>query len=146
MIGPRLNMVKHLLLAPAVHSGNAHRLGRHGDVLKVPARGGRMTEGRVEASGTRGVKVVVESVERREAMAVAGFLAGYTGTTQVSHPGDLRSFASWCHEAKLTLFSVPAAPPGIVRPVAGGVRADAFYYWGSSFIEGVLYAPDLGPG
>jgi hypothetical protein len=29
--------------------------------------------------------VVVESVEQREAMIVAGLLAGYTGTTRVSY-------------------------------------------------------------
>jgi site-specific recombinase XerD len=42
-------------------------------------------------------------------MAVAGFLAGYAGMTRVSYGSDLRSFASWCHEGKLTLFGVRRA-------------------------------------
>lgn len=42
-------------------------------------------------------------------MAVAGFLAGYSGTTRVIYASDLRSFASWCHEGKLTLFTVRRA-------------------------------------
>jgi site-specific recombinase XerD len=50
-----------------------------------------------------------DSVERREMMAVAGFLAGYRGSTRVSYATDLRLFAIWCHEAKLTLFNVRRA-------------------------------------
>jgi hypothetical protein len=40
---------------------------------------------------------------------VAGFLAGYGGSTRVSYAADLRLFAAWCHEAKLNLFIVRRA-------------------------------------
>ncbi len=38
--------------------------------------------------------------------AIAGFVAGYCGSTQPSYAADLRLFAVWCHEANLSLFSV----------------------------------------
>ncbi len=50
-----------------------------------------------------------DSVERTEMMAVAGFLAGYCGSTGTSYATDLRLFATWCHEGGLTLFSVRRA-------------------------------------
>ncbi len=50
-----------------------------------------------------------DPVERKEMMAVAGFLAGYGGSTRVSYATDLRLFTAWCHEAKLTLFNVRRA-------------------------------------
>jgi integrase/recombinase XerD len=40
---------------------------------------------------------------------VAGFLAGYCGSTRRSYATDLRLFASWCHEANLALFDVRRA-------------------------------------
>ena len=57
------------------------------------------------------VEVVIaeETVERREMLAVAGFLVGYGGSTRVSYATDLRLFAAWCHEAKLNLFIVRRA-------------------------------------
>jgi site-specific recombinase XerD len=60
---------------------------------------------------TTAVEVVIaeEPVERREMLAVAGFLAGYGGSTRVSYATDLRLFAAWCHEAKLNLFIVRRA-------------------------------------
>ncbi len=42
---------------------------------------------------------------RSEEIAVGGFLAGYCGSTRSSYAAGLRLFASWCHEANLTLFS-----------------------------------------
>ena len=50
--------------------------------------------------------VLVEDPMRKETGAVAGFLAGYCGSTRVSYATDLRLFSAWCHEANLTLFSV----------------------------------------
>ena len=60
---------------------------------------------------TTAVEVVIaeETIERREMLAVAGFLAGYGGSTRVSYATDLRLFAAWCHEAKLNLFTVRRA-------------------------------------
>src|SRR5215210_2519768 len=44
-----------------------------------------------------------------EAVAIAGFLAGYCGATRTSYATDLRLFSSWCQQANLTLFSVRRA-------------------------------------
>ncbi|MDQ1413557.1 MAG: hypothetical protein QOE07_2145 [Acidimicrobiaceae bacterium] len=83
-----------------------------GGVLGVPAIVGWLTEGSAAMSISTAVYEVVvaeESVERREMLAVAGFLAGYGGSTRVSFAADLRLFAAWCHEAKLNLFTVRRA-------------------------------------
>ena len=53
--------------------------------------------------------VLVDDPLRTEAIAVAGFLAGYCGSTRRSYATDLRLFSAWCHEAKLPLFSVRRA-------------------------------------
>jgi site-specific recombinase XerD len=50
--------------------------------------------------------VLVEDPMKTETIAVAGFLAGYCGSTRRSYATDLRLFAAWCHEANLSLFSV----------------------------------------
>lgn len=55
-------------------------------------------------STTTGV-VLAEHPAEREAMAVAGFLAGYDGATRTSYATNLRMFASWCRGGKLSLFS-----------------------------------------
>jgi integrase/recombinase XerD len=41
-----------------------------------------------------------------ERLALAGFLAGYTGLTREAYELDLRQFASWCHQHHLRLFAV----------------------------------------
>jgi integrase/recombinase XerD len=40
-----------------------------------------------------------------ERLALAGFLAGYSGLTREAYELDLRQFASWCHQHHLRLFS-----------------------------------------
>jgi integrase/recombinase XerD len=40
-----------------------------------------------------------------ERLALAGFLAGYTGLTRQAYELDLRQFASWCHQHHLRLFA-----------------------------------------
>jgi len=50
-----------------------------------------------------------EACGRSERTAVAGFLAGYCGCTRASYATDLRLFAAWCHEGRLSLFSVKRA-------------------------------------
>ena len=47
-----------------------------------------------------------DPVERAEAMAVGGFLAGYAGATRTSYATDLRIFASWCRQADLGVLTV----------------------------------------
>jgi hypothetical protein len=44
-----------------------------------------------------------------ERMAVAGFLAGYTGATRVSYTTDLRLFAEWCATNRVRLLDVKRA-------------------------------------
>jgi integrase/recombinase XerD len=41
-----------------------------------------------------------------ERLALAGFLAGYSGLTREAYGLDLRQFASWCHQHHLRLFGV----------------------------------------
>ena len=39
-----------------------------------------------------------------ERLALAGFLAGYTGLTRDAYALDLRQYASWCHQRRVRLF------------------------------------------
>jgi integrase/recombinase XerD len=40
-----------------------------------------------------------------ERLALAGFLAGYSGLTRQAYELDLRQFASWCQHRQLQLFA-----------------------------------------
>jgi site-specific recombinase XerD len=44
-----------------------------------------------------------------ERLALAGFLAGYSGLTREAYALDLRQFASWCHQHHLRLFGARRA-------------------------------------
>jgi integrase/recombinase XerD len=44
-----------------------------------------------------------------ERLALAGFLAGYSGLTRGAYALDLRQFASWCHQHHLCLFGARRA-------------------------------------
>jgi hypothetical protein len=49
-------------------------------------------------TSTSAAVAVVEPVfTESERLALAGFLAGYTGLTREAYALDLRQFASWCH-------------------------------------------------
>jgi site-specific recombinase XerC len=50
-----------------------------------------------------------DAVEITERVAVAAFLAGYTGATRVSYTTDLRIFAGWCQETGVNLLRVQRA-------------------------------------
>jgi hypothetical protein len=52
------------------------------------------------------VKPVFTSTER---LALAGFLAGYSGLTRQAYELDLRQYASWCHLHQLRLFAARRA-------------------------------------
>src|SRR6516162_2057541 len=52
------------------------------------------------------VEPVFTSTER---LALAGFLAGYTGLTREAYALDLRQYASWCHQHHLRLFQARRA-------------------------------------
>ena len=57
-----------------------------------------------------------------ERLALAGFLAGYSGLTRQAYELDLRQYASWCQQHQLLLFAarradIDASPrPGSPRP------------------------------
>jgi hypothetical protein len=66
-----------------------------------------------------------------ERLALAGFLADYSGLTRHAYELDLRQFASWCQQHQLRLFAArradieffartwkPAAGPGPPSPAA----------------------------
>jgi hypothetical protein len=44
-----------------------------------------------------------------EQLALAGFLAGYTGLTREAYALDLRQYASWCHQHHVRLFDARRA-------------------------------------
>jgi integrase/recombinase XerD len=44
-----------------------------------------------------------------ERLALAGFLAGYSGLTRQAYELDLRQFASWCQQHQLHLFGARRA-------------------------------------
>jgi hypothetical protein len=44
-----------------------------------------------------------------ERLALAGFLAGYSGLTRRAYELDLRQYASWCHQHHLRLFQARRA-------------------------------------
>ncbi len=44
-----------------------------------------------------------------ERLALAGFLAGYSGLTREAYELDLRQYASWCHQHQLRLFQARRA-------------------------------------
>jgi hypothetical protein len=45
----------------------------------------------------------------QERLALAGFLAGYSGLTRDAYALDLRQFSTWCHRQQLRLFAVRRA-------------------------------------
>ncbi|MGN6676472.1 MAG: hypothetical protein ACTHKL_01655 [Streptosporangiaceae bacterium] len=44
-----------------------------------------------------------------ERLALAGFLAGYSGLTRQAYELDLRQYASWCQQRQLRLFAARRA-------------------------------------
>ena len=52
---------------------------------------------------------VVPVFTNTEHLALAGFLAGYSGLTRQAYELDLRQYASWCHQHHLCLFQARRA-------------------------------------
>jgi site-specific recombinase XerC len=48
-------------------------------------------------------------VHQTERLALAGFLAGYSGLTREAYELDLRQYASWCHQHHLRLLQARRA-------------------------------------
>jgi hypothetical protein len=59
-----------------------------------------------------------------EGLVLAGFLAGYRGSTRDTYALDLRQFVSWCADQELALFSSPSRHR-VLRPHPGGARPGA---------------------
>ena len=62
----------------------------------------------------------------RGRLALAAFLAGYSGLTREAYALDLRQFASWCQQHHLRLapaVEVSRSATVIARGIAGGRRA-----------------------
>ena len=55
-------------------------------------------------STSTAVAVVEPVFTESERLALAGFLAGYTGLTREAYALDLRQFASWCQQNRIGLF------------------------------------------
>jgi len=52
---------------------------------------------------------IVPVFTNTERLALAGFLAGYSGLTREAYELDLRQYASWCHQHHLSLFQARRA-------------------------------------
>jgi integrase len=62
------------------------------------------------ASSPSTVIAIAEPVfTHQEQLALAGFLAGYTGLTREAYALDLRQYANWCQQRHLHLFQVRRA-------------------------------------
>jgi integrase/recombinase XerD len=60
-------------------------------------------------STSTAVAVVEPVFTESERLALAGFLAGYTGLTREAYALDLRRFASWCQQHRMRLFQARRA-------------------------------------
>jgi site-specific recombinase XerD len=56
------------------------------------------------ASTSTAIAVAQPAFTSQERLALAGFLAGYSGLTRQAYELDLRQWASWCHQHYLRLF------------------------------------------
>jgi hypothetical protein len=52
---------------------------------------------------------VAPMLSNAERLALAGFLAGYSGLTRRAYGLDLRQYASWCQQHQLRLFQARRA-------------------------------------
>jgi integrase len=62
------------------------------------------------STSTSTVVAIAEPVfTSQERLALAGFLAGYTGLTREAYALDLRQYATWCHQRHVRLFEARRA-------------------------------------
>src|SRR5438046_10495800 len=77
-------------------------------------------------STSTAVAAVQSVFTEREQLALAGFLAGYTGLTREAYALDLRQFASWCQQNQVRLFQARRADiEGFARDLEARGRARA---------------------
>src|SRR5260221_12428424 len=53
--------------------------------------------------------VIEPAFTEAEKLALAGFLAGYSGMTREAYTLDLRQFTAWCRQRQLRLFAARRA-------------------------------------
>src|SRR5260221_5662785 len=53
--------------------------------------------------------VIESAFTEAEKLALAGFLAGYSGLTREAYTLDLRQFTAWCRQRQLRLFATRRA-------------------------------------
>jgi hypothetical protein len=53
--------------------------------------------------------VIEPAFSEAEKLALAGFLAGYSGMSREAYTLDLRQFTAWCHRRHLALFAIRRA-------------------------------------
>src|SRR5712664_1137315 len=73
----------------------------------VPASGSQSVPRRCLMATTTPSAVLVPVAPvftNTERLALAGFLAGYSGLTRQAYELDLRQFAAWCQQHQLRLF------------------------------------------
>jgi len=61
------------------------------------------------ASTSTAIAVAETAFTEQEGLALAGFLAGYTGLTRQAYALDLRQFTAWCQQHRLRLFQARRA-------------------------------------
>ena len=61
------------------------------------------------SSASTAIAVAEPVFTRQERLALAGFLAGYTGLTRDAYALDLRQYAAWCQRRHLRLFQARRA-------------------------------------
>src|SRR5215831_14792864 len=110
---------------PSRHTGDfkASSLGpRRAQPSRASARPGRCP---MATTSTSTAVIAVEPVFTEPGrLALAGFLAGYTGLTREAYALDLRQYASWCqrHHLPLLLEDHPATPANRKPRGCGGTR------------------------
>jgi site-specific recombinase XerD len=60
-------------------------------------------------TSTSAVAAIAEPVFTSQRLALAGFLAGYTGLTREAYALDLRLYATWCQQRHIRLFQARRA-------------------------------------
>jgi site-specific recombinase XerD len=60
-------------------------------------------------SSSAALTVIEPAFSEPERLALAGFLAGYSGLTREAYALDLRQFTAWCRQRQLRLFAVRRA-------------------------------------
>lgn len=80
-----------------------------GPAFQASARSGRCPIATTSTSMSTVVAIAEPVFTSQERLALAGFLAGYTGLTREAYALDLRQYANWCHQCHVRLFEARRA-------------------------------------